>query len=111
MKKNKLIQNILWFSVVFILAFISTKLTGNFGQISYGPISFKETIEKIPEMLVFSVIVLILGNIADRNLIKSEEKSIEAARKRIEERERQEKKQKLENSGNIKQEDDKQEKK
>ncbi len=94
MKKNKLKQNIVWFCVVFVLAFISTKLTGNFGRISYGPISFKETIDKIPEMLVFSVIVVILINIAYRKVTESEEKRIEATRKRIEERKKKEQEEK-----------------
>ena len=88
MKKNKLKYNIVLFSVVFILFFIKTKLTGNFGRISYGPISYKETIDKIPEMLVFSAIILIIINISNKEVVKSEEKNIEAARKRIEEREK-----------------------
>ena len=91
MNKNKLKLNILWFIEVFIFAFIKTKLTGDFGRISYGPISFKETIDKIPEMLVFSVIALIIFNLIYRELEKLEEKNIEAARKRIEEREKKEK--------------------
>ena len=91
MKKNKLKHNIILFSVIFILFFIKTKLTGDFGRISYGPISFKETIDKIPGILVASLVILLLGNIANRELEKSEEKNIEAARKRIEEREKKEK--------------------
>ena len=94
MKKNKLKHNIILFSVIFILFFIKTKLTGDFGRISYGPISFKETIDKIPVMLVASVVILLLGNIANREVAKSEEKSIEAARKRIEEREKKEQEEK-----------------
>ena len=104
MKKNKLKRNIILFCVIFILAFIKTKLTGDFGRIYYGPISFKETIEKIPGMLVFSVVILLLGNLIDKEREKAEEKSIEAARKRIEEREKQEKEEKSEN---IKEVDDK----
>lgn len=88
MKKNKLKHNIILFCVIFILFFLKTKLTGDFGRISYGPISFKETIDKIPGMLVASVVIMLLGNIANREVAKSEEKRTEDARKRIEERER-----------------------
>lgn len=89
MKKNKLKWNIILFSTVFILFFIKTKLTGNFGRVSYGPVSFKETIDKIPEMLVFSTIALIIFNLIYRETRKSEEKSIEEVRKQIEEKEKQ----------------------
>jgi len=98
MKKNKLKHNIIVFSVIFILFFLKTKLTGDFGRISYGPISFKETIDKIPGMLVASVVILILGNLIDKERKKSNEKSIEAARKRIEEREEMAKEQNLKDS-------------
>jgi hypothetical protein len=90
MKTKKIKQNIFLFGVIFILFFIKMMLTGNIGRISYGPISFKETIEKIPEIFVYSVALLILGNIIERNTNKSEEKAIEAARKRIGEREKKE---------------------
>jgi hypothetical protein len=89
MKKNKLKWNIFLFSIVFILFFLKTKFTGNFGRVSYGPVSFKETIDKIPEMLVFSIIALIIFNLIYRETRKSDEKSIEEARKQIEEKEKQ----------------------
>ena len=104
MKKNKLKHDIILFSVVFILFFIKTILTGDFGRISYGPISFKETIDKIPEMLVFSVILVIVSNIINRQMTKSEEKSIEAAHKRIEEREEKEREEKSTQNNSKKEE-------
>jgi hypothetical protein len=108
MKINKLRLNVLWFSVIFILFFIKTKLTGYFGRTYYGPISLKETIDKIPEMIFFSVFAVIIFNLIYGEVTKSEEKRIEAARKRLEERKKQEKEQKSENR---KEEDDKNEKK
>ena len=106
MKKNKLKLSVLLFCLIFILFFVSTKITGNFGRTYYGPISFKETIDKIPEMLIFSVFAVIIFNLIYGEVKKAEEKNIEAARKRIEEREK-EKKQKSENEENIKKDDDK----
>jgi len=106
MKKNKLKLNIFLFSVIFILLFIITKLTGNFGRISYGPISFKETIDKIPGMVIASVVILLLGNLANREAAKSEEKSTEAARKRIKEREKKEQQEEKIHQDNPEQEEE-----
>lgn len=100
MKKNKLKRNIILFSVIFSLAFIKTKLTGDFGRIYYGPISYKETFEKIPGMLVFSVVILLLGNIIDKEREKAEEMSKVAARKRIKEREKEMKEEEKNSSNN-----------
>ena len=88
MKKIKL--NIFLFGVIFIFFFIIMKFTGSIARTSPGPISLKETIEKTPEIFVSSIVSLILLNLVMRNTNKSEEKAIEAARKRIEEREKKE---------------------
>ncbi len=99
MKKIKL--NIILFGVIFTFLFIIMKLTGSIGRTSPGPISLKETIEKTPEIFVFSIVSLILLKLVVRNTNKSEEKAIEAARKRIEERE---KKEQLEKENSIERE-------
>ena len=90
MKIKNFKQNIFLFGVIFTLSFLTMMITGNLGRTFSGPISFKETIEKAPEILVFSIVLLILGKIGERGINKSEEKAIEAARKRIEEREKTE---------------------
>ncbi|MFZ4725708.1 MAG: hypothetical protein ACOYMD_09705 [Paludibacter sp.] len=90
MNRNKLKKNLLWFCFTFILLFLMMKFTGGLGRTFHGSISFKETIARIPEILVFSVFAFIIFSLVNRETQKSEKKSIEMARKRLEEKEKKE---------------------
>jgi len=105
MKIKKLKQNTFLFASIFILLFLTMHMTGNLGRTFSEPFSFNETIEKIPEIFFFSVVALILLKLTIRNTKKSEEKTIEAARKRIEEREKKEQKDTVERENNDQRKD------
>lgn len=65
------------------------KLTGSIGRTSPGQFLLKKLLKKHLKYS-FSIVSLILLKLVVRNTNKSEEKAIEAARKRIEEREKKE---------------------
>ena len=88
MKKNKLKYNIYSFCIIFIIFFIIVKITGRLGRTYYGSISFKEAVDKIPQILIFSFALLIMLNFIHRKSKELGKQDIEAARKRIAEREK-----------------------
>ena len=91
MKKNKLKYNIYSFCIIFIMFFIIVKITGGLGRLGrtyYGSISFKEAVDKIPQILIFSFALLIMLNFIHRKSKELGKQDIEAARKRIAEREK-----------------------
>jgi CRISPR/Cas system CMR-associated protein Cmr5 small subunit len=69
--------------------FLIVNITGGLGRTYYGSISFKETIDKIPQILIFSFALLITLNFIQSKSKKLEKNDIEAARKRIAEREKE----------------------
>ena len=62
---------------------------GGLGRTYYGSISFKEAVDKIPQILIFSFALLITLNFIQSKSKKLEKNYIEAARKRIAEREKE----------------------
>ena len=88
MKKNKLKYNIYSFCIIFIMFFIIVKITGGLGRTYYGSISFKEAVDKIPQILIFSFALLIMLNFIHRKSKELGKQDIEVARKRIAEREK-----------------------
>jgi len=93
-KSNDLKFGIMIFVTFLTLMVFTDKFTGNinrFNNAYYEPSSWHEIFSKLPLLLLLSLIAAI-GAIQIRRVTqKNEDKSIEDARKRIEERERMEK--------------------
>ena len=66
--------------------FIIVKITGGLGRLGrtyYESISFKEAIDKIPQILIFSFALLIMLNFIQRKSENLKKRDIEAARNRM----------------------------
>ena len=61
---------------------------GRLGRTYYGSISFKEAVDKIPQILIFSFALLIMLNFIHRKSKELGKQDIEVARNRIAEREK-----------------------
>lgn len=97
MKKINYKIFIFYFFCFFIPIILAEKYTGYIDRFStayHEPISWNEIYLGIPRLIIFSLIVGLVMTLFHNEAKKTEDKNIENARKRIEERERLEKEQK-----------------
>jgi hypothetical protein len=65
MKIKNLKNNIILFIIVAVMIFFSVKFTGGFRNSIIEPISFEETLDKMPLILIISFLIVFTKNFSD----------------------------------------------
>jgi hypothetical protein len=66
MKKKKIISSLFLFVVIVVMTFLKVMLTGDYRHFAIAPISFNETLEELPLMLLGSFLAVLIINYMGR---------------------------------------------